>query len=174
MNIEASSKEEALEKARELASQGWRVLPADDPCRAVLGYVAFRLVHEGQPVPFEAPHPEGCEEEEVIIEWPLYGKPLVPEDQLVEPSELVDFVGDGTSVFLCDDPRQRLLGFVRYEPDSGKAVIRRTRLTQFKRDTPSIRESILAVRNTLLPQSEAARQSRQLEVAAIGAAARNL
>jgi hypothetical protein len=174
MNLEVSTKEEALEKAKELASQGWKVLPIDDPCRATLGYVAFRLVFEGRQVPFDGLHPEGCEEEEVIIEWPLYGSPLVPDDQLVEPSELVDFATSNPSVLLCDDARRLLLGFVRYEPEAGRAVIRRTRLTQFKSSPPETRASISTVRNALMARNDAIRQSRSLEVAIIEQAARNL
>jgi hypothetical protein len=131
------TREEVLLKARQLAVEGHTLIPADDPERGMRGFVAFQI-HDG-------------EEQSEILEWPLFGEPLTPEKQDVSAEELAEFLSNGPGTLaLCDDPRRLRIGFVRYEPDRGRAVVRQARLTLVKGADDATRAAILGTRDRLM------------------------
>ena len=107
-------------------------LPADEPERAVLGYVV------------------GDE----LIQWPIFGEPLRPDKQEVSPEELVEF-GQTEGVRLCDDPVRLRLGFVQYRPDLGTAIIKYSRLTALKQESRELLDRVEAIRSRFLAENEA-------------------
>lgn len=116
------------------------LLPADDPERGMCGYLAF--------------HMQDGEEQSEILEWPLFQGPLDPETAEVLPEELASFLASGTGpLALCDDPRMLRIGFVRYEPERGRSVVRRSRITLVKGATDEVRAAIWAHREALMAQS---------------------
>jgi hypothetical protein len=150
-------RQEAQQEAVRLVSQGWQLLPCDVPEEGAQGYYAFRVV-------------DGKEEEQVL-QWHLFGLPLKPDDAVVEAPELLDFLLNSAEVQPCDDPRKRLIGFVRYEPEQGRAVIRRTSLTRLKAMPQGDRERLMATRAVMLSAQREAQEQRIKEVAAIQGAA---
>lgn len=114
------------------------ILPADDPERGMRGFVAFLMDDDG-------------EELSEILEWPLFRGPLTTDKAEVQPEELADFLAQGPGpVALCDDPRQLRVGFVRYEPEEGRAVVRQTRLRLLKAADDHTRAAIMGVRERLM------------------------
>lgn len=168
------TQENVLREARELASQGWTLLACDEPEKATLGFVAFRYVDKTtrEPVPRGEPWPPGREidEETRNLQWPLFDRPLVPDDATVGAPELAAFLSEG-EVLLCDNPKNRLVGFVRYEPEQGRAVVRRMRLTDLKGADVETKDRITGLRDRLLGAQKAAYEQRTKEVAAIHGAA---
>lgn len=132
------TQEEVLGRARQLAAEGHVILPADDPERGMRGFLAFSMDDDGQ-------------ELSEILEWPLFQGPLTTDKAEVEPEELALFLSSGP-VALCDDPRRLRLGFVRYEPEEGRAVVRQTRLRLVKGADDSTRAAIMGVRDRLMAQ----------------------
>lgn len=98
--------------------EGWTFLPMDDPWSGLKGFVAFRL--------------EDGSEESRTYQWPITGDILFPETRQVELPELIDFIEKtGTqNLVLCDDPKRRVLGFGRYEPERHAAVVMEIPLTK--------------------------------------------
>jgi hypothetical protein len=123
------------EEAKSLVAEGWTLLPCDSPERGLRGFVVFK----------------GEVTKELF--WPLYGKELVPEVERVSPVELAAFLLEGP-VSLCDDPRALRLGFVRYEPEQGRAKVRQVTLSDFKRSDSETQDLIQKVRETLLSESK--------------------
>ncbi len=69
----------------------------------------------------------------------------------IQPKELVQFLALGTGLLdVCDDHRQLRLGFVRYQPEEGLAVVRQTRMRLLKEADDSTRAAILGIRDHLL------------------------
>jgi hypothetical protein len=129
------TEEEATQKALELVREGWEILSLDDPERATRGFLAFRRL--------------GDDEEEQFLEWPLFNQPLIPDKREVTPIELADFIEGSSPVHLCDDPKRLRMGFVKYEPDEGRAVVRQSRITALKEHL-EVGRKILEFRSPLL------------------------
>lgn len=113
---------------RELG-EGWNVFPCDSMDRGVLGYCAVRSNNE-----------------EHTFEWPLFGRELAPEVELVEATDLLDFVkGVPTDqLYPCDDPYKRLWGFVSYsKAPEGQAIVRRSKLSSIKGLAPHPRAVLM-------------------------------
>jgi hypothetical protein len=129
---------EAEARIKELNSEGWRSLPADFPEEARMGFYLFRYVSDETGEPFDLPKgcvsgPTGYHEEAQIIAWEIFGKTLLPNVAVVTAEELVKAIQTETVYPLkCDNPMQRLLGFVWYHVDEGVAYTRRVTLTKFK------------------------------------------
>lgn len=119
------------------------IFPADDPERGMRGFLAFML--------------EDGEEQSEILEWPLFGAPLAFDKAEVPPEELATFVADGSGpLALCDDPRTLRIGFVRYDPEHGRAVVRQSRFTLVKGAPVETRAVIMVHRDALMAQYQAA------------------
>lgn len=163
-----ATRDETLDGARLLASQGWTLLPCDTPETGLRGFVAFRYVDKETraPVAFGDLKSEEIDEETRFIQWPLFDQALVPEDLTVDAPELVGFLSGG-ELALCDDPKRRLLGFVRYEPEQGRSVIRRISLTQLKESDQQAKDQIMATRNRLLEIQRAEAEQWIRETAAV-------
>lgn len=134
------NRQEALEEARKLVSQGWKLIPCDDPLKGLQGFCAFRHTLRGRPVAYEdlPSIEEETEEETRILQWPLFNGPMTPDIQDVEAEDLLAFAQeDPDNLFYCGDPKRLRLGFVRYDRDNGIAHVRQTRLVQVKRSSRS-------------------------------------
>ena len=136
------TRDEALERARTLAREGHTLLPADDPERGMLGYIAYHMV-------------DG-EEQSELISWPMFDGPLEPEKAAVTPEEMVAFL-DAGPVRICDDIPRRLVGFVRYDLERGVAIIRQMDAVKLKGAEAALRDAIRAVRDDLLSKWDSQR-----------------
>ena len=133
------TREEVLERTRELVAEGWSTLPADDPERGMRGYVAFKTNADG-------------EELSEILEWPLFQGPLTTDKVEVRPEELAEFLSGSGPLALCDDPRRLRVGFVRYRPEEGLALVRQTRMRLLKEADDSTRAAVMGVRDRLMAE----------------------
>lgn len=140
------TQEQVLERVQQLRAKGWTVLPSDDLARGMRGYLVIR---------------DAVEE---ILEWPMFDQPLVPDVQIVNPLELKDFLAESPEALLCDDLERLLLGFVRYDPSEGKAIVRQTRLTSLRSSASEVKASILSVRDALFVKAESDRKERLLSL----------
>lgn len=138
--------EAAAVSALQELGNGWVVLPNDDPARGVMGYVASRRL-EGCFTEFLPADDDGPESHD--FQWPIFGQALEPEIRIVSPRALIGFAREEReNLFRCDEATQRQLGFVSYrDAAQGKAIVRRTLLTQMKTLTDDEREELLALRN---------------------------
>lgn len=150
-----------LRQVEELRAAGWTALRCDDFERAMIGFCVFRHVlastketiqhldQEGawarmDGTPIQISQDEVMEEER-ILQWPIYDRPLTPDVALIDPEELWAMLEADQDVFQCDDPRARQLGFVWHKPAEGRSIVRRVTLTKIKGDAPSAK-AILAFR----------------------------
>ncbi len=138
--------EAAAVSALQELGNGWVVLPNDDPARGVMGYVASRRL-EGCFTEFLPADDEGPETH--VFQWPIFGHVLEPEVRMVSPRALIGFAREELEhIHRCDEPTLRQLGFVSYrEAAQGRAVIRKTLLTQMKTLTGDDRQELIAIRN---------------------------
>jgi len=194
-----SSQEEAERQLKSMVGDGWgRFLPCDSPEEALLGVVAYRFVNNetGETVQMEPSEELGdlleagvLKDEATCVQWPVFGKPLVPDDQVVEPTVVADFLREHVDVKTCDDPRRLLIGFVAYNPEAGTSTVRRVRISKLRRkvtlDAGGTKSTldrddtdtglIISRREALLPSGAGTRETfaqRQQEVAALEEAAR--
>ena len=166
------NREDALQEARALASQGWTLLACDEPEKATLGFVAFRHVDKvtRAPVTLGPEYKGEADEETRLVQWALFDQPLVPDDATVGAPEMAAFLSEGEAL-LCDNPRDRLLGFVRYEPERGRSVVRRMRLTDLKGADVETKAQIMSLRDRLMNDQHGMFEQRLKEVAALQGAA---
>ncbi len=116
------------------------MLPADDPERGMRGFLAFFMGDDGEDL-------------SEILEWPLFQEPLTPDKAEVEPEELALFLASGPGpLALCDDPRRLCIGFVRYEPEEGRSIVRQSRIRLIKAADDSTRAAIMGVRERLMAE----------------------
>jgi hypothetical protein len=161
------SRDEAVQQARKLVAQKWNVLVCDIPETGMMGLYAFRYINpdtrEVLTPPFE---PEKAFEETKMLEWPVYGKPMTEvDDKMVEVDDLIRFIGDSReNLALCDDPKGRRLGFVRYDPEKGRSMVRRVRLTQVRSSSKEVRERFMPLRDELQQRSKADHEKLVREV----------
>jgi hypothetical protein len=158
MNREAVlvNRDEAVQQAKKLVAQGWEVLACDVPETGMRGFYAFRYIHKETHEVLAPPFkPEDAHEETKMLEWPIFDKPMTEvDDKMVETDDLVNFIGDDReNLALCDDPKKLMLGFVRYEPDKSKSVVRRVRLAQVKNSDSRIRKVFMSLREELYRQA---------------------
>jgi hypothetical protein len=104
------------------------------------GYVAFLV------------NADGTELSE-ILEWPLFQGPLTPDRAEVWPEELAEFLSESGPVALCDDPRGRRVGFVRYRPEEGLALVRQTSIQRVKGADDHTRAAIMGIRDRLMAEA---------------------
>lgn len=150
------TREEAFRIAQDLAGQGYTLLPCDDPRRGLRGIMAFKGIDDGT-------------EDSRIIEWPVHGSELTPDEEMVDAPTLLTFMREG-GVAKCDDPRRRIVGFVRYELGTNRSVVRQCSLTQLKEQLSSDQlDELMRVRHAL----DEGTQRSMIEVQAIQAAAAN-
>lgn len=134
------SKNEALQRARQLQAEGWDLLPYRNAPIAVDGYIAFRKTGEG----------DDYDEEQEDIEWPLFDAPLESNEALVDTAaELVEWTQGKEDLQRCDNPMKRLVGFVQYDPSQGRSEVRQISLTNLKRGPDEAKDAIMALRNRL-------------------------
>lgn len=113
---------------------GWMIFPYDEPDRGVLGYAASK------------------KREELVFQWAMFGRELVPEVELVEATDLVAFLQSEPAdvLYLCDAPQLRRLGFVSYRNAAeGRAIVRQTKLTSAKMLSKEDLENLMAARKNL-------------------------
>lgn len=119
-----------LAKLTEL-NQGWKFFAAHDMERASFGMMALRRVGpDGKETTAEG---EGVTEETLHYEWLPYGKRLEPVITVASDVEQFrSMVNDmrPRGIFRCDNPRQRLIGFVSYDEDKAHVVY--VSVTKFK------------------------------------------
>lgn len=111
-----TSEQAAVTAIRELGV-GWIVFPCDEARLGVHGYCAVK------------------EKEELIVQWPLFGRELEPMVELVSGADLLAFVQKEPPELLypCDDPMRRLYGFVSYRlAAEGKSLVRWSPLGKLK------------------------------------------
>lgn len=156
-----ANKEEGLQRLRELFAQGWKdPLPCNSPECALLGVCVSRIVDANTR---EVINLSPCKElgdrieakefevEDELIEWPIFDKPLVPDDQTVGLAEIAAFLQEHETVVLCDDVMKLLVGFVVYQPDEGTSVVRRIQMAQLKKSVaPSATVSVSAQGSVIL------------------------
>ena len=114
--------------------QGWVVLRADMPEEAVFGMIAFRRLGPDGTLVTGPPIP-GEKEESMMLEWMPYGKRLEPNIVLAQSfAQFRTMVNDmrPRGIFRCDDPEQRLVGFVGYDGAKGKSTVVRLPVTRIK------------------------------------------
>jgi hypothetical protein len=152
----SNSKAEVDTRVAELVAQGWTSLPADDPERALRGFVVFRYVsrHTGIPVTEEAMRTEEAMaqdivEETQVFQYNLFGKPLYHDHAVVTAEELIAAMKADPTYYIADNPMARLLGFVWYKVDEGVSRVRRTTLTAFKSSSDADRAFIQSERERL-------------------------
>jgi len=107
---------QALRKV--LSQAGWCYVRADTPHRGLFGWVSFL---------------EGSDQQ-VFFSWPRFGQPLEPDVQAVGFDGFWEFVQQvgADNLELADDPHKRILGFVLFDPDNQRAVVKEISLTTFK------------------------------------------
>lgn len=165
-----------------MQQDGWTVLACDDPACGTRGYFAYRYVavdtrelvrvdeNSDSWVRVDGsrflsasckvtPETEALPrarvlEEVLILEWPLFDKPLTPDIQVVEPGELARLLTADCNYSACSDPKALLLGFVWYKPEEGKAIVRRVRLTRVRSEAPEYKAVILAAMEKTRVQQE--------------------
>ena len=143
------NREQAIEEARGLVAEGWTVLACDIPETKMMGLYVFRFRHRDTLQVLTGDfEPEDAVEESKMLEWPVYGKPMTEiDDKTVEVDDLINFVGDNhENLASCDDPKKLQLGFVRYDPENGRAIVRRVCLAQVKNASKEIRERFMPLR----------------------------
>lgn len=111
-----------------------------------MGYVASRRL-EGAFTEFLPADDDGPETH--VFQWPIFGHVLAPEVQMVSPRALIGFAREELGhIHRCDEVTLRQLGFVSYrEAAQGRAIIRRTLLTQTKTLTDEERQELVTIRN---------------------------
>lgn len=117
--------ESEARQAAEALGPGWDLIPCDAPERGMAGLIAYR----NPPDHVEDLH------EPVRFEWALFGRELEADVLEVSGRELIDFIREEAfeNLFLCDDPRRIILGFVSYrEAAEGRCTVRQCRLTSVK------------------------------------------
>lgn len=134
--MEYGTQAELLRAVESFTSMGWEVLPADNPERASVGFVAFRVT---------PPTVAGGKVQEVVehLDWfPLGHVETVTymarrdEDLQAWSATFRQIATEGIEVFKADDPKARLLGLVAYR--DGKAHVFRVALTLMKGNMSSI------------------------------------
>lgn len=125
------------QKMAELRSQNWTVILYDIPETGMRGFVASK---------------EG--EQEQRVSWPLFdGAPYSTNDATLTAEEVARFI-EGGDVCKCDDPVQRLVGFVRYDHGTKTAFVRRCSLTSLRNATEKVRDAIMGVRDELSNETQ--------------------
>jgi len=148
------NRDEVVQQAKELVVQGWNVIVCDVPETGMRGLYAFRYIHretlEVLTPPFK---PEDAHEETKMLSWPIFDKPMTEvDDKMVEAADMIAFIEDRENLALCDDPKKLQLGFVRYDPEKGRSVVRRVRLAQVKNSDPDVKKAFLSLREELFRQ----------------------
>lgn len=113
----------------ELRAKDYTIASSDEPERGMKGLVAFKSTN-------------GVEDA-VRVCWPIFDGPLETDEAIVTAEELLRFIDPPEQ---CDDPMARLLGFVRYDPKNGKAIVRRTTLTSLREAPKEVSAKIMAFR----------------------------
>lgn len=148
---------EAVRRATALASNGYSLLPMDEPDKGLKGIVAFRDRGDGT-------------EDSVSLQWSMFPVVLEKREAKVTPQEFIDFwKGGGVSV--CDNPMKRQLGLVRYDVASKTALVRYCPLAAFKDFGRPERQIFLDWRTDQMKPRDPCEQ-RIVEVQAIESAGR--
>lgn len=106
-------------------------LPCDDPLRGLKGLVGFA---------------EG--EEDVIVEWPLFGRPLEPTVQESTPEQLLAFIETTPGALRYDDPVRLRLGALDYQAEQGVTLARITSLVALRAAPPEVKAKLLGWRES--------------------------
>jgi hypothetical protein len=144
---------EAEAWVKKMTDTGWTKLPADSPEEARKGYFLFRNVSDttGEPVSGQAESMDGCHEESETVLWEMFGKPLSPNVTRVKVEEMVQAIRTETvPPVLCDNAKERQLGFVWYHDDVGVAHTRRITLTELKSASKEDQGVVMALRDQLM------------------------
>ena len=178
---EVLTESECAARVAALTQEGWTALPCDDPTQGAKGYLAYRYIAEDTKEPvtqdpvrcvwlrsdgtsFLDPTDKGSPEtatlprvrvlEEVrVLEYPLFGKLLTPDVQIVTPGLLAEMLKKDSNYKSCSDPKALLLGFVWYNADEGKAVVRQTRISSLRTAEAPVKDVIMAARDKLFPKA---------------------
>ena len=121
-----STQQEAQAHAAQLGP-AYDIIPCDDPDRGLGGLIACA---------------KDDSQGDQTLQWPLFGKPLEPEEVRVTPEELLHFVRTNVDVRKYDRPQHLLLGAVLYQPDEGKALIRLISIRDYKTASDDVRQQI--------------------------------
>ena len=132
-----STEAEARQHTEIYGGLNYTWLPCDDPLRGVKGLIGF--------VESEA---EADDEGEanVIVEWPLFGRPLEPHVQESTPEQILAFVEVTPDAFRYDDPKHLRLGALAYQAEQGVTLVHCTSVGALRNTPPEVRERLLAWR----------------------------
>lgn len=137
------SKDEAIERVKNLQSKGFDIFPNENIQIGARGYFCSRIVNK-----------ETREEITESVQWYIFGKALNPIVKNVSASELVDVIAQNPKMpYSCDLPQQLKLGLVWYEPESNSSKIYYTRVIQLKTNKQD-GEILLQLKEELRQNSE--------------------
>jgi len=125
-----STEAEMLARAEALRAGGFTIVPLDNPGRGMRGFIAFLERPDGAP-------DEPWDDQAVLLEWPVFGRPLEQEETEVLSSEaLLRVYGDHgghPSLRPYSDPMARAVGVVCHcRASEGKSLVFRVPLSALK------------------------------------------
>jgi len=137
-----STEAETLARAEALRAGGFTTVPLDNPGRGMRGFIAFLERPDGAP-------DDPWDDQAVLLEWPVFGRPLEQEETEVLSSEalLKVYEGHGAHPGLRTymDPVARAAGVVCYcRASEGKSLIFRVPLHALKALPKELLERLVA------------------------------
>jgi len=132
------SMDEGLERLNRLKNDDqYNMLPAFDVSRGLALYIFYAKNND----------------EEIVLEFPIYEKVLSPEESIVTPEELMKFTEE-KNIYKSDDPKRLLIGFAKHYPDKGISIVKQSKLRDIKnseigQELLNIRKNIPELRHTI-------------------------
>jgi hypothetical protein len=148
------TEEAALRRVAELADQGYEYIPYDEPMIAMRGMVCWKKMEDGQ------------EDVEDMISWPMFGEEYETDKQRVSPVELIEFA-ESFEVERCDEPKQLRMGFVNYDHDNKKAVVRTIKVLDLRKVSNETKQRFLDKRDEIEASDKAEFNSKKLREIAL-------
>lgn len=104
-----NDEKEFMQKILFMKDRGYETIPCDEPTTAVNGFIV------------------SGNNEEILYQCPVYSCPLIPEygPDFVDAQDMKEFLK--TADAECNKPHELKLGFVKYNPEDGKSLVRYVR-----------------------------------------------
>lgn len=79
---------------------------------------------------------------DILLEWPLYDRPLKPDIKEITPEQFLSFIKANPGAISCDDPIKRLFGAIVYQVEQGIALVRFMSIKTYQIASSEIQEEI--------------------------------
>lgn len=142
--LDFDTQDEAIKKLEELYNKNkdcWEVLPITEPQTAEYGFYLFKYLNDGEPVKSNEFHrlseteQENLTEEGIIIKWPMFDKKFNSDVMLLDNSDdIFEFLEKHPNAAVCDEPRTLKVGFVHYDTENHKSIVRQIRLGKIPKE----------------------------------------